>query len=442
MSMYCRGKVSSGGDACRRQSIIPPMSARRGLLPFKWLVYFGVIALLAVGMFAFFRMLRANVVVTKLVEGPVVRAVYATGTVAPEREFPVRATNEGTLEKVLVDKGSVVAAGQPLAQIVDPALIYAVDQAQSNLTEKLARADEKTSPVLAELDARIKATTEQLGIATREERRLREAFEGGGGSRSDVDRASDRTQTVWAALESYKSQRGMRVLELTREAEGAGSELKTAQWKLDQQTLKSPIDGVVLDRPKSQGTRVAVNEVILRVADVKPKNLIMRAAVDEEDITSVHVGQKVIMTLYAFEKTKFEGIVRTIYAEADANRRTFEVDIDILQSNDRFQPGMTGELAFVIQEKEKAMIVPSQAVQNGAIYVMRDGRITRLEPQVGVAAVDRVEIVSGLELEDQVIISPITPEMVGKSASVKTMDPREAAGLNKKDADKPFNPMR
>lgn len=418
------------------------MPVRSGLLSLKSLAYLLVIVLIAVGGVFFFRLLRPKVVVTRLVEGPVIRAVYATGTVAPEREFPVRATNEGTLEKVFVDKGSTVKAGEPLAEIVEPALIFARDMAQADLNEKLARADEKTSPVLAELDARIKAGSEQLEIAIREERRLRAAFEGGGGSQSDVDRAADKTQSYWAAVESWKGQRGTRLLELTRDVETARSALKTAEWKLDQQLLKSPIDGVVLDRPKSQGTRVAVNEVILRVADVEPKNLVMRAAVDEEDITSVHVGQKVIMTLYAFEKKEFEGRVRTIYSEADASRRTFEVDIEILEPSDRFQPGMTGELAFVIEQKDRAMIVPSQAVQNGSIYVLRGGKITKVEPKVGVSAVDRVEIISGLDLSESVIITPVTPDMVGKSAAASEVEPREAVGLNKKDADKPFNPMR
>lgn len=418
------------------------MPARRGLSSIRWSIYAGAIVLLAVAAITTLRFFRTSVVVTTPVEGPVIRAVYATGTVEPEREFPIRATNEGTLEKVFVDKGSPVKAGDKVAQIVDPALLYSVDQAQADVNEKVARADVATSPVLSEYDARIKAATEQLGIAKREEKRLRDAYEAGGGSQSDVDRASDRTQTMWAALEGFKSQRGSKVLELTREVELAQSALKIAQWKLSQQLLTSPIDGVVLNRPISQGTRVAVNEVIMRVADATPQKLVMRAAVDEEDITSVHVGQKVIMTLYAFEHAKFEGRVRTIYDEADVNRRTFEVDIEILEPNDRFQPGMTGELAFVVAEKEKALIVPSQAVQGGAIYVVAGGRIEKREPLLGVAAVDRVEIVGGLERGDEVVISPVTPAMIGKAASVKRMDPREAAGLNKKEEAKPFNPMR
>lgn len=423
-------------------SIMIPMPARRGLFSIRWILYAAALIALAAAAFGVTRLLRTRVVVTTIVEGPVIRAVYATGTVQPEREFPIRAPNEGTLEKVLVDKGSVVKAGDALAEIVDPALIYAVDRAQAELNEKLARVDEKTSPVLAEFDARIPAARQQLDIALREEKRLKQTLETGAGSQTDVDRAADRVQMLWATLESWKSQRAAKLLELQREVDFARSALKTATWKLDQQKLVSPIDGVVLDRPTSQGTRVAVNDTIMRLADVRPDVLVMRAAVDEEDITSVHVGQKVIMTLYAFDRAKFEGKVRTIYSEADPNRRTFEVDIEFLVKSERLQPGMTGELAFVVEEKDRAMILPSQAVKDGFVYVVRGGKIVRLKPEIGVAAVDRVEVKGGLDPADRVIISPLTSDMEGKPAGTTDMDPREAAGLNKPDQDKPFNPMR
>jgi multidrug efflux pump subunit AcrA (membrane-fusion protein) len=176
---------------------------------------------------------------------------------------------------------------------------------------------------------------------------------------------------------------------------------------------------------------VAINEVLMRVADVTPERLVMRAAVDEEDVTRVTVGQKVIMTLYAFEDQTFEGRVRTIYAEADPNRRTFEVDVEVVRPSERFQPGMTGELAFVIEEKASAQIVPSQAVQkNGVVYVIRGGVIREERPTIGVRAVDRVEIVSGLEADARVVISPLEPGAIGKRARVTEVDPRLAVGLD------------
>lgn len=406
------------------------MHSTKGLSILRLIVVLAIVAALAGGGFILYASLRPSVTTTRVIDGPVIRAVYATGTMSPVREYPIRTPTAGTLEKVLVDKGDHVTVGQLLAVVNDPALTYELTRAKAELVEKQARAAE-VSPVLAEYDARIKAAGEQLSIAQREEKRLRELLENQARSTTDLDRAADRTQGAWMMLESMKSQRQSKQLELQREVATAEAAVQTAQWGVDEGQLKSPIDGIVLDRPTSQGTRAAVNDTLMRVADVTPERLVMRAAVDEEDITSVSVGQKVIMTLYAFTNQTFVGTVKTIYAEADPNRRTFEVDVEIQQPSDRFQAGMTGELAFVIAEREQARIIPSTAVQAGVVYILRGGKIEASDAKVGVQAVDRVEILEGLPADAKVIISPIDASQVGKHARATEVDPRLAAGLNK-----------
>ncbi|RYG83453.1 efflux RND transporter periplasmic adaptor subunit [bacterium] len=412
---------------------------RRAALAVKLILWLAVLAGCIVAGVAALRFVAPSVKVTRLVEGPVVRAVYATGTISPEREYAIRATNAGTLDVVSVDKGSNVTAGQPLATLAEPALTYEVARSRAELVEKRARADEKTSPVLADLDARLAAANEQLGIAQREEARQRQTLERGGGSVTDVDRAADRTQTVLSLVSSLREQREMRKLELAREASVAAAAVEAAESNLGRQTLTSPIDGTVLDRPISQGTRVAVNDVVMRVADVRPDRLVMRAAVDEEDITRVTVGQKVLMTLYAFEGRPFVGRVKTIYAEADAARRTFEVDVAVDAPDARFQPGMTGELAFVLDERERAKILPSAAVQGDVVYALRDGRVVALDAKLGVRAVDRVEVLDGVSSDERVIVSNVTPGMVGGRARATEIDPRVAAGIGKVDKEQASN---
>src|SRR5207248_2125403 len=176
---------------------------------------------------------------------------------------------------------------------------------------------------------------EMLELVQHEEKRLRDAIAMNAASQTAVDLASERVKEMWAQLESLKSVRAAKKLELDREVEVAKSAVSIAQWNLDQQTLKSPIDGVVLDRPTSIGTRVAVNEQIMRVADVTSANLVMRAAVDEEDVARVRVDQAVRLTLYAFPGQIFSGRVDRIYEEADRERRTFEVDVKLAEQTER-----------------------------------------------------------------------------------------------------------
>jgi len=399
--------------------------------------YLGIALVVAAGAWwGVATLMSPKVTITRVTQGRVVQAFYATGTVRPEREFPIKAASPGTLEKVLVDKGDNVKAGQPLAVLKDPALQYRADRTRAMLEEKQGRADDKTSPVLVEVDAKIAAMGEMLAISKREMDRMAAMAGQSSASSVDVDRAIDAYKVRWSENESLKAQRNAKLLELRRELQVAQAEYDAAKWDLEQQTLKSPIDGVVLDRPTSQGTRVAINDVLMRVADVSVNNLVMRAAVDEEDVTRCRDGQIVRMSLYAFAGERISGTVTRIYNEADKDRRTFEVDVKFDAPDVKLAAGMTGELAFVVAEKPVADVVPSTAYQGGAVYVVRDRRIVRSGAKVGLTSFERVEIESGLQENDAVVISPISGIAEGTRVRVTEIDPREAAGLIKEEKQK------
>src|SRR5436189_4027649 len=122
------------------------MKARRAQSPVKLVaIATALIAVVALGTIAVLRFASPLVTVTDAVEGPVVQAFYSTGTIQPEREYPIRSNVAGTITEVRVDKGSAVKKGDLLAVVTDPALKFQVDKAQAELTEKLARLDPKTS---------------------------------------------------------------------------------------------------------------------------------------------------------------------------------------------------------------------------------------------------------------------------------------------------------
>lgn len=405
---------------------------RKGKSWTRLIVYLAVALVVAAGAWwGIATILSPRVTVTRVTEGPVVEAFYATGTVRPEREYPIKTPVEGTLEKVLVDKGDRVKAGQTLAIIKDPQLQFRADRARAMLNEKIALAEENTSPALNEIDARIQAMTELMAISKREVDRLNSMSANNAASNVDLDRAIDQYKTRWSQLEALAAQRRAKVLELKREVDVAQAELDAADWDVKQQTLVAPIDGVVLDRPTSQGTRVAVNDTVMRVADVGYNQLVMRAAVDEEDVTRCRDGQVVKMSLYAFPNVPITGKVTRIYNEADKDRRTFEVDVKFDTPDPKLSAGMTGELAFIIAEKSTATILPATALQNGSIYAVRDGRIARTGAKVGLSSFERVEVIEGIDKNDTILISPIGNMSVGQHVRTTDMDPDEAAGLLK-----------
>jgi len=376
-------------------------------------------------------LLRPRVYVTTVTTGPVVQAFYSTGTISPEREFPIKSAVSGTIIAMPVDKGTRVTKDMVLATIADPERDLMVKRAIAELEEKQQLSSEQTSPVLREFDAKIDAQSALLDIAKREQDRVQNLLEKSAGSQTDLDQAMDRVKRNWSELEALKAQRETKKLEQAKELDVAKAVLGIAEWNAGQQTLRSPIDGVVLDRPVSLGTRLAINDHVMQVADVSAEHLVMRAAVDEEDINKVRAGQLVRMTLYAFPGEVIDGAVSRIYDKADADRRTFEVDIKLEKVDARLAAGMTGELAFIMASKDKANVVPSQAVQSGSVYVVRDGEIVKASVEIGLKNIERAEVISGLSPGDKVLISSIAGLREGQSVRVKELDPYTAAGLNK-----------
>src|ERR1700677_2543430 len=132
-----------------------------------------------------YRWLRPGVDVTEVVQGPVVEAFYATGTVSAEHEYSVRASVAGIIH-LSVDKGSTVKRGQVLGVVDNADLRFSVDQAKAELKRKLALADDATSPILLELRAKFQASDDQLQIALDNEKRVSALMGHGGTSQNDL----------------------------------------------------------------------------------------------------------------------------------------------------------------------------------------------------------------------------------------------------------------
>jgi RND family efflux transporter MFP subunit len=417
-------------------------AARIRIALLLWLVV--AVALTGVGVAVVRAFTLPQVQVTRVTTGPVVQAFYATGTVEPEREYSVHSNVAGILLlEPGIDKGVSVKKDQLLARVVSDDLEQKLKQSEAELKEKRARADEKDSPVLAEYDKRMQAFNEILTLAKRELQRLLTLAETNNARQIEIDRAQDRIQTTWADLEAAKAQRAAKLLEVRKDLEVAQAAYDMAKWNSDQQEIRAPIDGVILDWPVPNRTRQAINDPVLTLADVRPQKLVMRAAVDEEDKNKLRVGQLVQMTLYSFpnDKDKFTGHVKTIYHKADPQRRTFEVDVEIDRPTilpttgpnlyDQFSPGMTGELAFIEQAKKEASILPRQALQGDAFYIVRNGKLDRVTAQAGVRNVTRVEVLGGVEPGTLVMLSPIGALQPGQAVRTQFVDPRQAADLNK-----------
>jgi multidrug efflux pump subunit AcrA (membrane-fusion protein) len=230
---------------------------RRAAAFLRWLVVIAIIAAVGVvGSQVVYAVIRPKVTVTHPTDAPVVQAFYATGTLMAEREYAIKSNAPGYVSEVFVDKGDRIKKDQPLAFVVEDGVQQKFDQAKAEHEQKSKLADEKSSPVMQEYDARISAFTDILNIAQREQKRMTDLIEKNSATQFDLDRAIDRTKTVWADIEQLKAQKATKRIDLQKDLQVAEAALKIAQWNLDRQTIRCPIENaVVLDRPVTVGTR-------------------------------------------------------------------------------------------------------------------------------------------------------------------------------------------
>ncbi len=171
--------------------------------------------------------------------------------------------------------------------------------------------------------------------------------------------------------------------------------------------LRSPIAGRVIDMSGAQGGYWNdITAPLMTVADLSTVSV--TAAVAEKDLASVFVGQKARIVLNAYPNDTMEGEVRYVGEVLDADTRSVKVRLLLDNRTGRLRPGMFAKVVFA-GPSHPAVLVPATAVlQSGlATRVFVEKAPFRFESrQVGVGASvgDRVEIVSGLQAGERLVV--------------------------------------
>jgi RND family efflux transporter MFP subunit len=133
--------------------------------------------------------------------------------------------------------------------------------------------------------------------------------------------------------------------------------------KLDDYTILSPMDGVVLRRDGEIGEIAETGQILFRVGVPKPLQVV--AEVNEEDIPRVAVDQTVLLRTDAFAGRRLEGKVHEITPMGDSVAKTYRIRI-ALPEDTPLHVGMSVEANVVAREKKDALLVPADAVQGAA----------------------------------------------------------------------------
>jgi RND family efflux transporter MFP subunit len=325
----------------------------------KWIVVVALLAAAAAGALYWRRSGPVTVDLVAPTRGPAVDAIYATGTVEPTVMLPIAPRVAGRLTELNVDEGARVRKGQVLARLDDADL----------------------ESTVAELEARARFARDQL-------RRNEELVKRGVTAAIELDRAR-------------------------ADADAAAAQVRRARAQRDFTALTAPADGTIIRRDGEIGQFIPAGQPVFYLSCCAP--LRVTAEVDEEDIPRVHVGQAVVLRADALPDAKLTGTVAEVTPKGDPVARSYRVRVRLTDPG-RLQVGMTVDANLIVAERANALLVPTTAVVDGAVWVVRDGRLARQPVQVGVSGDARTEIRGGLAPEARIVAQPTDALEEGRRA--------------------------
>ncbi|MDO4184644.1 MAG: efflux RND transporter periplasmic adaptor subunit [Rhodospirillales bacterium] len=308
----------------------------------------------------------------KLAKGDITEMVSASGTINPISNIDVGTQVSGRIQKIYVDYNSLVKKDQLLAEI-DPSSF------ESNVAKEKANLDVAKAQVMsaeASRDyykkhlARISKLNKQNYSADKE-----------------LDEAQKNYDTAVANVALYKAQ-----------VEQAQAALDYNTIQLGYTKIVSPVDGIIVSKSVEEGQTVAASfetPTLFNVAEDLTKMQI-EASVVEADIAKVKEEQKVQFNVDSFPNETFEGVVTQVRNEAvtTSNVVTYQVVIAVDNSELKFKPGMTANVEIITANEKNVFVVPNKALRfsmgddvryaQKGIWVMEDGRPTRIEVKSGV----------------------------------------------------------
>lgn len=173
-------------------------------------------------------------------------------------------------------------------------------------------------------------------------------------------------------------------------------------------TLRSPVSGVVIEKPALKGMRFMPGEALYQIADLS--GLWLLADVFEQDLGLVQPGQSAKISVNAYPGRTFTGKVAFFYPTVTAETRTGKVRIELANPGGLLKPSMFASVELAAGPRRKALAVPASAVIDSGVrrivlVQLAEGRFEPRAVEVGMRADDYVEILSGVKAGEPVVVA-------------------------------------
>jgi RND family efflux transporter MFP subunit len=189
-----------------------------------------------------------------------------------------------------------------------------------------------------------------------------------------------------------------------RQAEAA---LRLAQIHLKNTTIRAPISGIISKRFLDQGAFVSTSSPIVRIVSMDRVKVLVQVV--ESELAQLRVGAKSEIYVDAYRAEVFKGEVSCISPTVDPESRMADIEIQVDNKEHRLKPGMFARVNLVVQRRNEVLLLPKDSLigESGSprVFVHENGKALLREVSLGLEGDKYVEIVSGLQEGEEVIIA-------------------------------------
>jgi RND family efflux transporter MFP subunit len=310
------------------------------------------------------------------------RLITLPGELKPFESVVLYARVSGFVEKILVDKGSVVKKGDTLVTLGAPEIALQTAAAESKF--RIAKSQ------LAEAKAKQQAA--QLTF-----QQLKEA---------------SKTEGVIAEVELFQAQSALEAARASADAASGAADAAEAAFQVTKQMeqyliVTAPFDGIITERHVHTGALVGPSPgaSLLRLEQVR--RLRLEVAVPESDVARIANGVAVAFTVPPYPTRRFSARVARLSRSLDPRSRTMSVELDVDNSAGLLAPGMYPEVAWPVRSSRDILTVPATAVarttERTFVVRIRQGLAEWVDVRRGALLGEAVEVMGDLAPGDLVL---------------------------------------
>jgi HlyD family secretion protein len=350
--------------------------------------------------------------------GPIAQTVSADAVVYPLEQAVITPKISSTIRKFYVQRGLRVKQGELLAVLENADLAGAEEQSKGEYEQAEAGYATTTESSLPQQIQKAELDAAAANAAYEAQKKVYDArkslFAQGAIPRRDLDAAEVAlVQTRSQSEQAQKQLADLNRIGKEQELKSASGQLAAAKGKylnakaqFSYSEIRSPINGVVTDRPLYEGELAAASQPILTVMNTS--KLIAKAHIAQSEAVQLKVGDAAELHLAGVDEP-IKGKVSLVSPALDPGSTTIEVWIEAIKPPPTLKPGINVSIEATAKSAKDALIVPRSAIfktPEGSDYVMlagSDGKAHQTDVKVGIANKEFAQIVSGVKEGDSII---------------------------------------